>query len=101
MPCGLITNRRFGGTCRLHLQYRKNNVSEEKVLYGYTVRLTDSLVSYRLTLFFYPEDGGETFVRNAGFIINPGGATSSQTAFFTVYRLLIGAVRKTIRYSFQ
>jgi hypothetical protein len=29
-PCGFIINRRFGGTCRLHLQGRANNVSGEK-----------------------------------------------------------------------
>jgi hypothetical protein len=32
-PCGLIINRRFGGTL-LHLQSRRNNASEEKVLDG-------------------------------------------------------------------
>jgi hypothetical protein len=29
-PRGFIINRRFGGTCRLHLQGRRNNASEEK-----------------------------------------------------------------------
>jgi hypothetical protein len=29
-PCGLIINR-FGGTCRLHLQGRRNNAREESV----------------------------------------------------------------------
>jgi hypothetical protein len=28
--CGFIINRRFGGTCRLHLQGRRNNTSGEK-----------------------------------------------------------------------
>jgi hypothetical protein len=28
---GLIRNRRFGGTCRLHLQGKINNASDEKV----------------------------------------------------------------------
>jgi hypothetical protein len=27
--CGFIINRRFGGMCRLHLQGRRNNASEE------------------------------------------------------------------------
>jgi hypothetical protein len=35
-PCVFIINRRFGGTCRLHLQGRRNNASEEKCL-----KLTD------------------------------------------------------------
>jgi hypothetical protein len=29
-PCGSVINRRFGGTCRLHLQGRRNNAREEK-----------------------------------------------------------------------
>jgi hypothetical protein len=29
-PCGFIINRCFGGTCRLHLQGRRNNPREEK-----------------------------------------------------------------------
>jgi hypothetical protein len=29
-PCGFIINRRFEGTCRLHLQGRRNNASDEK-----------------------------------------------------------------------
>jgi hypothetical protein len=29
-PSGFIINRRFGGTCRLHLQGRRNNMGEEK-----------------------------------------------------------------------
>jgi hypothetical protein len=28
--CGFNINRRFGGTCRHHLQVRRNNTSEEK-----------------------------------------------------------------------
>jgi hypothetical protein len=28
---GFNVNRRFGGTCRLHLQGRRNNASEENV----------------------------------------------------------------------
>jgi hypothetical protein len=35
--CRFIINRRLGGTCRLHLQVRRNNASEEKY--------------YRLTLY--------------------------------------------------
>jgi hypothetical protein len=29
-PCGVNINRRFGGNCRLHLQGRTYNESEEK-----------------------------------------------------------------------
>jgi hypothetical protein len=29
-PFGFIINRRFGGTCRLHLQGRRKNTSKEK-----------------------------------------------------------------------
>jgi hypothetical protein len=29
-PCEFIINQRFGGACRLHLQGRRNNLSEEK-----------------------------------------------------------------------
>jgi hypothetical protein len=29
-PCGLIISRRFGVTCRLHLQAKRNNAREEK-----------------------------------------------------------------------
>jgi hypothetical protein len=29
VPCGFIINRHFGGTCRLHLQGRRNTASEE------------------------------------------------------------------------
>jgi hypothetical protein len=38
-PCGFIINRSFGGMCRLHLQGRRNNASEEKC-YTVTNRLT-------------------------------------------------------------
>jgi hypothetical protein len=39
--CGFIINRRFGGSCRLHLQVRKNNASEENC-YTVTNRPTNS-----------------------------------------------------------
>jgi hypothetical protein len=32
VPCGFIINRHFRGMCRLHLQGRRNNTSEEKRL---------------------------------------------------------------------
>jgi hypothetical protein len=51
-PCGFIINRRFEGTCRLHLQDRRNNASEEKC---YTVanRLnysSEALIALIITL---------------------------------------------------
>jgi hypothetical protein len=53
-PCVFIIKRRSGGTCRLHLQGRRNGASEE------TVRRTFTPSCY----FFYP--GGDTFLRNVG-----------------------------------
>jgi hypothetical protein len=32
-PCGFIITRRFGGTCRLHLQSRRNNASYHLALF--------------------------------------------------------------------
>jgi hypothetical protein len=29
-PCGSIINRRFGETCRLHIQDKRNNANKEK-----------------------------------------------------------------------
>jgi hypothetical protein len=29
-PCGFIIDRRFGGTCPLHLQGKRNNANDEK-----------------------------------------------------------------------
>jgi hypothetical protein len=55
--CGRL-NRRFGGSYRLHLQGRKNprakNLREQ--------------VAAELASFFYPEDGGDTILRNVGSI---------------------------------
>jgi hypothetical protein len=49
-PCSSCeSNRRFGGTCRLHLQGRK-------------------IRWFIASGFFYPEDGGDTFLRNIGLI---------------------------------
>jgi hypothetical protein len=50
VPCGFIINRRFGGTCPLHLQGGRNN------------RNTFPCSRY----FFYTLDGGDTFIRDIG-----------------------------------
>jgi hypothetical protein len=56
-PCNYCMNRRFGGTYRLHLQGRK-------------IRERGSPATCSLWFlargFFYPEDGGDTFLRNVG-----------------------------------
>jgi hypothetical protein len=59
-PCSpLKVNRRFGGTCRLHLQGRiisqARNQQESRS------------ARYLLRLFFDPEDGGDMFLRNVGW----------------------------------
>jgi hypothetical protein len=54
-PCSpLCSNRRFGGTQRLHLQGRRN------------VQQTTEQACWFVGLFFDPEDGGAMFLRNVG-----------------------------------
>jgi hypothetical protein len=48
---GFIINRRFGGTCRLHLQGRRNDLSGFSSVPSVPPSYSQS-VSYRLTLFF-------------------------------------------------
>jgi hypothetical protein len=54
-PCGFTINRCFGRTCRLHLQCKRNNVSEEKCWVVAkrltTVRSSSQSISNCLTLF--------------------------------------------------
>jgi hypothetical protein len=50
-PCRYFINRRFGGTYRLHLQGRSNP------------RAINQLEQIDVD---YPEDGGDTFLRNVG-----------------------------------
>jgi hypothetical protein len=57
-PCESCKKRRFGGT-RLHLQGIKYE-----------------------SIFFYPEDGGDTFPRNVGSLQHSQEATAQMTAFF-------------------
>jgi hypothetical protein len=45
--------RRFGVTCRLHLQGR---------------RILEAKTSMKVGLFFYPEEGGDIFLRNVGLL---------------------------------
>jgi hypothetical protein len=63
-PCIYCVNRRFGGTYRLHLQGRKIHGRGTSVS-----RLQTAATCLRWFLsrrFFYPEDGGDTFLRNVG-----------------------------------
>jgi hypothetical protein len=57
-PCRSCVNRRFGGTYSLHLQGRKIAGEEPDA---------DACSPWFLARrFFYPEDGGDTFLRNVG-----------------------------------
>jgi hypothetical protein len=59
MPCSLLRcNRRFAGTCRLQLQGRKKKFQLATCL----------LAGSCWNVFFDPEDGGDTFLRNVGCI---------------------------------
>jgi hypothetical protein len=49
-PCTYFVNRRFGGTCRLHLLGIRN----------------PRTMNQREQIAVYPEDGGDTFLRNVG-----------------------------------
>jgi hypothetical protein len=50
--CSLLRlNRRFGGAYRLHVQGRRIRLARNQ---------------HELILFFYPEDGGDMFLRNVG-----------------------------------
>jgi hypothetical protein len=51
-PCGSCKSQRFGGTCRLQLKDRKNPRAK-KCVSSWLTLLAD---------YFYPEDGGDTFI---------------------------------------
>jgi hypothetical protein len=72
-PCRWCMNRRFGGKYRLHLQDIK--ICERKTSVSRWSAATWSRW-FLARKFFYPEDGGDTFLRNVG--------TSQNTAFFIV-----------------
>jgi hypothetical protein len=60
-PCGSCVNRRFEGMYRLHIQGRK--IRERGT--SMSRRLQTEVTSSRWFLargFFYPEDGGDTFL---------------------------------------
>jgi hypothetical protein len=58
-------NRRFGGTCRLHLQGRR--ISQSRITAG--VLFASSFhACFMLALFFDPEAGGDICLRNYPFI---------------------------------
>jgi hypothetical protein len=55
VTCGTLKNRRFGGTCRLHLQGRKNSAREESVS-SWLTRSSETSVLTRPTPRHIPED---------------------------------------------
>jgi hypothetical protein len=71
-PCGFNISRRFGRTCRLHLQCRRKKKKRElgETLYG-SYQTNSHTFSNRLTLLarvfsFCPEDGRNNFQRRVG-----------------------------------
>jgi hypothetical protein len=66
-PCRCGVNRRFGGTYRLYLQGRmkiRKYASEETLA---CLNLLSLFLRLWIFLFsFYPEDGGDKFLRNVG-----------------------------------
>jgi hypothetical protein len=64
-PCRSCVNRRFGGTYLLHLQDRKIRERGTRVS-----KWLQSAANYSRWFlargFFYPEDGGDTILRNVG-----------------------------------
>jgi hypothetical protein len=68
-PCKYFVKRRFGGTYRLHLQGRSNpramNQREQIAVQLYSLQLSVHVGS-SLVDCFYPEEGGDTFLRNVG-----------------------------------
>jgi hypothetical protein len=72
-PCRSCVNRRFGGTYGLHLHGRKIREGGTSVRRWLQAEFStgSSVCSHLLTLvprsrILYPEDGGDTFLRNVG-----------------------------------
>jgi hypothetical protein len=64
MPCSpLKIKQRFGGTCCLHLQGRR--ISQARIQYESRCH-SERHACFLLGLFFDPENGGDTFLQNAG-----------------------------------
>jgi hypothetical protein len=61
-PCRSAVNRRFGGTCSRHLQGRK--LRERGTSVSQSAATCSRWFLFRG--FFYPEDGGDTFLRSVG-----------------------------------
>jgi hypothetical protein len=67
---GFITNRRFEGRCRLHLQGRRHDEGEEKC---------QTVTNVKLVLFLLPWRWRQHVPPKRKFIINSHGATSQKT----------------------
>jgi hypothetical protein len=67
MPCNLLKdNRHFGGTCHLPLQGRRISQARNK---RDALHATCFHTGFLRGL-FYPEDGGDMFLRNVGWFFN-------------------------------
>jgi hypothetical protein len=67
-PCSpLRVNRRFGGTYRLHLQCRKTSRAWNQSESRWQAELCFH-AGFLLGLFFDPEDRGDMFLRNVGWL---------------------------------
>jgi hypothetical protein len=66
-PCKYCVNRRFGGTYRRHLQGIKPASEEPASVGGFASEKSATCPRWFLaSRFLYPEDGGDTFLRNVG-----------------------------------
>jgi hypothetical protein len=63
----LTANQCFGGTCRLRFRV-KQQAKQGAIMKHLANRFTFCLLHYDrlLSLFFYPEDGGDMFLRSVG-----------------------------------
>jgi hypothetical protein len=69
-PCSpLKVNRRFGGTCRLHLQGRRICRARDQREGRWQAELCFH-AGFLLSIFFDPEDGGDMFLQNVGLTFN-------------------------------